>query len=178
MKFTVQIAVLSLSCWLAASISHAGVGGEMLKRGGRHVGRWFSGEAAETGAKATGKTVIKQLGQEAVEAAEKSGANVLAKGGAGDEFGDFMWRNKGIIAGTAVVATLVANPEESIAASEEILETSINATAEKLVAPVVVSVAKESTQGLSTLTIALAAVLGICVLIRASQLLCIRRPTV
>jgi hypothetical protein len=133
------VTLVTIDCKCA----QAGVAGEIVKQVGKAATRVVAGEVVELGVKSVTKQMVKKLGQESVEAVAKKGATkLLSKGGVIDDVAAAAWRNKGTLTGGVVLATVVANPKDSLAAGASILSTGINASASNIAGPIATEAAK------------------------------------
>lgn len=107
---------------------HAGLGSELIKQAGKAFVRSSAKQAAEVGA----RQVTRKLLAETTRATAQRATGLLSKGGLADEVGGVLWRNKGVIAGGAVLATVATNPEAVIEGSTELAGDAISAVAEPL----------------------------------------------
>ena len=122
----------------------AGVGTEIVKQAGKAATKVVAGKIVESGTRNVAKQLAVKLGVEAAESTAKGAASIIAKGGLGDDVAKFAWRNKGTIVGGAALATAVANPKESIAASANLLGQGIQAGASNVAGPIATKVAKDT----------------------------------
>lgn len=143
--FNKMVLIVGLIAAGAETNVHAGVGGEIVKQTGRAISRVVIGKVAETGVRNTAKQLVKKIGHESAEAIAKKGVTTLAtKATVIDDAANVMWRNKGVIVGSAALATAVANPKESFAAGASVLGTGITAGAEHVVGPLSHKVANDA----------------------------------
>ncbi len=146
-KLMEMVCVVVVGNMLSLGNAYAGVLGEIVEQTGKAVVRTVTGEAVEAGAKSAAKQTLKRAVQEAGEAGAKRAAaksaglidDVVSKGGVGDSVADFAWRNKGTLAGAAAVATMVANPETTLASGASMFNSSVDSAAKHVVGPAVTS---------------------------------------
>lgn len=136
-KVVLYYASITVLASVTASTVFAGIGTQAIKQAAKAATKVIAGDVAEQGGKAAVRNVIKQASDDIAKHTGKSAtSSVLSKGSALDEVADAAWRNKGTLAGAAVLGTVVTNPEAAIAASADVVEAGIVASAEYVAEPI------------------------------------------